>query len=248
MRVYLLLVIGAVIVGAAIATSGVPAQDNSAAGKQQPVGKTEFESQFPLVDFKKPEPSDQRKRARWQAKGKKYKSIGLSVTEESELITVNSEWDVGLPALPVAKSDLVVIGEVVAAEALLSESKDWVYSEFTIRVGEVLKNTSKVTLSQGSSITADRDGGGVRFPSGRVTIQYIVGQGMPRVGRRYTLFLTSDDEGQSFHILTAYELRGGRVVPVDDPAGGTHPIAVKYRGADEESFLSDLRSAVDNSQ
>lgn len=235
------------IVGAAIATSGVPAQ-NKSAGKQRQVDKTEFESQFPLVDINKPGPSAQRKRAKWQVKGRKYKGIGLTVTEDSGLITFNTEWDVGLPALPVAKSDLVVIGEVVAAEALLSESKEWVYSEFTIRVDEVLKNASNVTPSQGSAITADRDGGGVRFPSGRVTIQYTVGQGMPRVGRRYTLFLTGDNEGQDFHILTAYELRGGRVIPVDDPAGGTHPIAVKYKGVDEESFLSDLRSAVDNAQ
>jgi len=248
MRVYLLLVIGAVIVGAATAKSGLLTQDNSAAGKQQQVDKTEFEGQFPLVDINKLGPSDQRKRAKWQAKGKKYKGIGLTVTEDSGLITFNTEWDVGLPALPVAKSDLVVIGKVVAAEALLSESKNWVYSEFTIRVDEVLKNTSNVTLSQGSSITADRDGGGVRFPSGRVTIQYIVGQGMPRVGQRYTLFLTGDEQGQGFHILTAYELRGGRVIPVDYPAGGTHPIAVKYKGADEESFMSDLRAAVDNAQ
>jgi hypothetical protein len=246
MRGYLLLLIGALIVGIAIATSGVPAQDNSAAGKQQKVDKTEFESQFPLVDFNKPEPSDQKKRSRWEAKGKKYKGVGLSVTEDSGLITFNTEWDVGLPALPVAKSDLIVIGEVVDAEALLSRSKDWVYSEFTIRVDEVLKNTSNVALTQGSSIIADRDGGGVRFPGGRVTIQYIAGQGMPRVGRRYTLFLTGDAQGQSFHILTGYELRGGQVIPIDNPAGGTHPIAIKYKGADEVSFLSDLRSAIAN--
>jgi len=248
MRGYLFLIVGALLVGTAIGTSGVPAQKTSDPGQQQKADKADFESQFPLVDFNKPEPSDQRKRARWQAKGKKYKGIGLTVTEDSELITVNSEWDMGLPALPVAKSDLVVIGEVVDAEALLSGSKDWVYSEFTIRVDEVLKNTSNVTLTQGASVIADRDGGGVRFPSGRVTIQYIAGQGMPRVGRRYALFLTVDDQEQGFHILTGYELRGGRVIPVDNPAGGTHPIATKYNGVDEASFLSDLRSSIANPQ
>lgn len=248
MRGYLFLIIGALIIGTATATSGVPRQDKSKPDKQQKVDKAEFESQFPLTDIDKPAPADPNKLAKWKAKSKKYKGIGITVTERSGLITFDTEWDLGLPALPVAKSDLVIIGEVVDAEAFLSGSKDWVYSEFTIRVDEVLKNTSNVALTRGISIIADRDGGGVHFPGGRVTIQYIAGQGMPRVGRRYALFLTGDDQGQSFHILTGYELRGSRVVPIDNPAGGTHPIATKYNGADEVSFLSDLRSTIASAQ
>lgn len=50
--------------------------------------------------------------------------------------------------MPAAKSDLVVIGEVTDAQAYVSEGKDWVYSEFTIRVDDVLKNTSKATINQ----------------------------------------------------------------------------------------------------
>jgi hypothetical protein len=189
-----------------------------------------------------------KKHARWKAKSKRYKGIGIPVTETGELLTVHTEWDVGLPALPVAKSDLVLIGEVTDAQAYLSEDKDWVYSEFTIRVDEVLKNTGKVTVSQGSSLVTDRDGGGVRFPSGRITIQYIVGQGMPHSGRRYALFLTCDDQQQSIHILTGYELRGGRVFPLDKPGGGQAAAATLYKDADEAAFLNDLRAAIANSQ
>jgi hypothetical protein len=248
MRFYLLLTVCALIVGAAIATSGGPAQDHSAPGKQQKADWAEFESQFPLTDVNKPEPSDRNKHARWQAKGKKYKRVGLPITESSGLITYNTEWDIGLPALPVSKSDLVVMGAVIDAQAYVSKDKNWVYSEFTIRVDEVLKNTSNITLAQGSSLVADRDGGGVRFPSGRIVIQHIVGQGMPRVGRRYALFLTCDDQEQNIQVLTAYELRGGQVFPIDNPAGGQHPIATAYKNADEVSFLSDLRAAIANPQ
>lgn len=244
MRGYLILVIIALTVGTAIATSVVPASRQSASGQQQKIDKAEFESQFPLTDADKAAPADPNKHAKWLVKGKKHKGIGLRITENSELISLNTEWDIGLPALPVTKSDVIVIGEVTDAQAFLTESKDWVYSEFTIRLDEVLKNTGSLPLSQGSSLIADREGGRVRFPSGRIILQHVFGQGMPRVGRRYALFLTLDDQKQSTHILTGYELRGGRVFPIDNPAGGQHPIATVYREADDSSFLNDLRAAV----
>ncbi|MDT7688991.1 MAG: hypothetical protein QOE46_1750 [Acidobacteriota bacterium] len=244
MRGYLLLIISALIVGAVIGTSGVPAQDNSAPRKQQDVDKAEFESQFPLTDVNKPKPTNPGKRDKWRAKGKKYKGIGLSITDSSRWISVNTEWDIGLPALPVTQSHLIVIGEVTDAEANLTEDKDWLYSEFTVRVDEVLKNTSNVTLTRDSSLVVDREGGRVRFPNGHITLQFIPGQGMPRVGRRYTLFLICEEQEQSIHILTGYELRDGRVYPIDNPAGGQHPIATMYKEADETSFLNDLRTAI----
>lgn len=160
----------------------------------------------------------------------------------------NTEWDIGLPALPVAKSDLVLIGEVTDAQAYLSNDKTAVYSEFTIRVDEALKNISNITLGQGSSLIAERQGGRVRFPSGHTTLQLVRGQGMLRVGRRYTLFLTHNNQDQSTSILTGYELRTGRVFPIDNPAGGQHPVASVYKEADETAFLNDLRAAVANVQ
>lgn len=242
-----LVLLSAVVAGIVIASFGVPAQDNFARSKHQKFDRAEFESQFPVTDINKPEPVDPKKRAKWKAKGKKYAGIGVRITDSSELVTINNEWDVGLPALPVAKSDLVVIGEVTDAQAYLSSDKTWVYSEFTVRVEEVLKNTTSVALTQGNSLVADRDGGRVRFPSGHTTLQYVRGQGMPRVGRRYALFLINIEEEQGTYVLTGYELRGGRVFPIDNP-GGQHPIATVYNGTDETSFLSDLRAAVASAQ
>lgn len=243
-----LLITSAVVVGAVITTFGVPGQNNSASGKRQRFDWAEFKSQFPETDINKPEPNDPVKRARRQGRGKKYDYGGIPISENGDTITVNNEWDIGLPALPVIKSDLVLIGEVTDAQAYLSNDKTAIYSEFTIRVNEVLKNTTTLTLTEGSSLSADRQGGRVRFPSGHITLQYVSGQGMPRVGRRYALFLTHHDEERGAHILTGYELRGGRVFPIDNPAGGQHSIATVYKEADETSFLKDLRTAVANAQ
>jgi hypothetical protein len=169
----------------------------------------------------------------------------MPITEASKMISIQDEWDIGLPALPVSQSGIIVVGEVVDAQSYLSESKDWVYSEFTVRVEEVLKNASGVTLTKGSSLDVNRDGGRVRFPNGQVTLQYTVGQGMPRPGERYALFLTFDAQDQDAHILTGYELRGGRVFPLDHLSA---PEAAGYRGADEQTFLNNLRAAIANAK
>jgi hypothetical protein len=237
-----LLIVSAVMVGTVIATFNAPAQDNSARGKQQRLDRAEFETQFPVTDINKPEPSDREKRARRQARGKKHDNAGIHITEGSDTITVNTEWDIGLPALPVAKSDLILIGEVTDVEAYLSNEKTAVYSEFIIRVDEVLKNTSNLAPTQGSSLIADRQGGRVRFPSGHTTLLFVQGQGMPRVGRRYALFLTHTGQEQSANILTGYELRGGRVFPIDSPVGK------QYKEAEETIFLNNLRTAVADAQ
>lgn len=245
MRTYLLLIACACVIGAAIATSGGRAQQPSAPAKPQKVDRAEFESQFPIADVDKPAPADPNRHDRWKTKSKKYKGFEPPITEEGITITITDEWDIGLPALPVSKSDMVIIGEVVDAQTYITESKDWIYSEFTVRVEEVLKNASNVTLSPGSSIDVNRDGGRVRFPSGRTTLQYTSGQGMPRPGRRYALFLSLDAQDQGAHILRGYELRGGRVFQLDGPAGSG---PAEYQGVDERSFLSDLRAAVANAQ
>jgi hypothetical protein len=241
MRTYLLLIACAFAVGATIATAGGPARQSSAPAKPQKVDEAGFDSQFPITDANAPAPTDPRRHAKWKAKSKKYKDIGMPIDEEGDTISFWDEWDIGLPALPVSQSGMVVVGEVVDARSYLSESKNWVYSEFTVRVEEVLKNAGGVTLSKGSSIDVDRDGGRVRFPNGQVTLQFMHGQGMPRPGRRYALFLTFDAQDQDAHILTGYELRGGRVFPLDNSPG---PLTTEYKGADEKTFLNDLRAAI----
>jgi hypothetical protein len=245
MRTYILIIACAFVVGATIATAGGPARQSSAPNKPQKVDEGGFESQFPITDANAPAPTDPRRHARWKAKSKKYKGIGISVTDDGDMITINDEWDIGLPALPVSQSGMVVVGEVVDARSYLSEGKDWVYSEFTVRIEEVLKNASGVTLTAGGSIEVNRDGGRVRFPNGRITLQYTSGQGMPRPGERYALFLTFDAQDQDAHILTGYELRGGRVFPLDHLAA---PEDAGYTGADEKTFLNNLRAAIANAK
>src|SRR5215475_3085492 len=138
-----------------------------------------------------------------------------------EILPTMVHWWVVLSALPVGQSDVVVVGEVVEAEARLSDDKTGIYSEFTVRTEELLKGISS-SLGVGNILTANRIGGAVKFASGKFQEYRINRQGMPQRGGRYILFLKREDGGD-FTILTGYRLSNGSVTPLDgedtdDPA------------------------------
>lgn len=132
-----------------------------------------------------------------------------------------------------------MIGQVRDANAHISADKNGVYSEFTVQVGEVIKDATASPLSPGNQITAERQGGRVRYPSGRVEWFHINAQNMPTVNSRYVLFLKHIDS-DSFSIITGYELRDGRVYALDSGASQF----TFYDGGDELSFLKLVREAI----
>ena len=42
------------------------------------------------------------------------------------------------------------------------------------------------------------------------------GEDLPRVGDRYVLFLTTDKQSPNYAILTGYELKDSKAIPLDD--------------------------------
>jgi hypothetical protein len=152
-------------------------------------------------------------------------------------------------ALPTHISDAVIIGNVTSARAYVSEDKTGVYSEFTVRVSDVLKSPSARTLVAGTEVEALRPGGGVRFPSGQVRKFLIGGRGLPQIGGRYVFFLKYDNLAQAFYIVTGYRLSDGKVSPLDGLpkyASEHHQFASygRYVNVDEAVFLEDVRRAV----
>lgn len=149
-----------------------------------------------------------------------------------------------LPALPVAESDAVILGEVKDRTVNVTEEKMSIYSEFSIQI-EMLYKDKQGVLASGGVLTASRPGGAVRFASGKVQRYTVAKQGYPEPGKRYVLFLKRDEEGE-FSIVTGYELRGTQVFPLDgdsrDPKGD-FKFGV-YRGTSQASFFNDLWKAV----
>lgn len=207
--------------------------------------RAEMERRFPAADFDAPEPDDPAEREKRRLKGNKYNSRYGERLDELGGVDGRghtTDWEVGLPALPVARSRAVVIGRVTGARAFLSTDRTALYSEFTVSVEEVLKDDASAPLVSDGVVVAERAGGQVRLPSGRVFLEHVSGQGMPQVGRRYVLFLAREDDEANVSVITGYELRDGRVELLDD-VNHIRRIA-RYKGAEQAAFLEDLKSAI----
>lgn len=171
------------------------------------------EDRFPVVVSDEVEPGDPVKRAKLKRQKQRYDNdapFSNPGPKDAE-IAFRPEWQFDFPALPAAESDAVVIGEVLSAEAHRSENKLNVFSNFGVRVNEVLKGNNLVV---GSVINVQRIGGFVSYPNGRKVLFRLVGNGMPAVGSRYTFFLKALDD--DFRILTGYELGPAGVMPLDN--------------------------------
>lgn len=196
------------------------------------------EDRFPIADYSAAEPSDPSERSKRERKGKKYDKSEWRIYPEASSSMARVDYvNPNLPALPLTESTAIIVGQVTDAKAHLSNDKTGVYSVFTVQVNEVLRNYSKLPLSIASSIEVERDGGRVRFPNGRLLLYVISSYDMPQVGLRYVLFLNTADGQSDFQILTGYELREGKVHPLDNL-----PKLYHYEDADETTFLSELRS------
>jgi len=202
--------------------------------------------QFPIVDLTASRPPDYPGKAIRTRKSTKYNNKSLSeISEASNVTFVANEALSNLSALPVDKSSVVLLGEIATAKAYLSEDKTAVYSEFEVRIQAILKNNTTRVLSAGESIAVERFGGRVRLPSGKLFVAAVDNQDMPRVGGKYLLFLTNDFIGgkhsdEDFNILMGYELKGGKVFPLDRTSS-KHPIA-RYNEKEESILLTDLSS------
>lgn len=253
--------LGLVLLLTLILSSGVVAwqargrvQPRAAEGPAREEKLKERLNRLPITDYDTDLPSDPQERARRLAKGKSYDDpYGQKIDPSSKVVHIasrNQDWELGLEsALPTAQSSAIIVGEVVGSTAHLSEGKTNVYSEFTVRVEEVIKNDGAEPITVGDSILTERPGGRIRTPSGHVQSYTISGQGTPEAGRRYVLFLgynprealrrnLKGPRGMSRHILTAFELRAGRVLPLDNAGGRNFQ---QYAGLEESTFLHRLR-------
>lgn len=252
----LLLLIGmfAVVGMITVATLRGRGQNTSTLAIQERTDK----SRYPIADYTAPEPSDPQERAQRQARGSRYNGRGTPETgggvqegtEPLESLIFRTGTAGSLQALPVSQSDIILAGDVLNAHAYMSPDKSGVYSEFTLSISEVFKGNEKTPFSLNQSLIVTREGGQVRFPAGVTNLYATYGEGMPRIGGKYLFFLKHYERGNDYALLTAYELKEGRVYPLD--GFNAHEKVVEspfdvYEGADEKSFLNQVRNLIKSS-
>lgn len=208
---------------------------------------------LPVVDFDAEEPTTHSVRAKRRAKASRYDHNSSEIIQDAPWMSGDivrkwtTHWDSGLSPLPIANSDAVIIGMVTEAQAHLSNDRTSIYSDFNVRVEEVLKNQENLSFPVGAVNSAERYGGAVRFRSGSILRYEVNGQGMPRVGGRYLLFLKRLDQEPNFSIVTGYDVTAQTVSPLDGSVveEGTQLFpSDKYQGFDVSAFLELVRTEI----
>ncbi|PYS82932.1 MAG: hypothetical protein DMF67_10950 [Acidobacteria bacterium] len=211
----------------------------------------EYLNKLPIADYDAPEDPDPDKRAKRRSKSKRYNEPNRHKYDAYNPVIGggNNDWEWALEStLPVKQSSAIIVGTVSDAKAFLSEDKTNIYSEYSVQVEAVLKNFDDEPVKVGDTLVAERQGGRVRLLSGAISGFFISGQNPPQVGRRYVLFLgynkydasnlgSITPSEMSHHILTGYELRGGKVVALDNPGGMNFK---EHDGEDEAAFLREI--------
>lgn len=155
--------------------------------------------------------------------------------------------------LPINPDTLVVIGTINRMQPYLTESKTLIFTEFTLKVENVLKSNSNLNLiSPNSLINFDSDGGAIRLRNGKV-IRYEAGNGVrfPRKERRYLLFLDPVNSGQDLSLTNGYELRDGKVFALREtltykPGAGRISKKSPFTGMDESQFIQQVIQTIRN--
>lgn len=144
------------------------------------------------------------------------------------------------------EKDTVLIGGILDAQAYLNPTKQHVYTEYRVRVEQVLKHDGDMEPSSGNEIVTERWGGGIRFPSGEIREYWVRKLGMPEVGQRYLFFLEGHKQEQDFYIWTAFKLGVDRITPLDDLDSKLLPLAA-YKGSNEIEFVSEVKKFITSS-
>jgi hypothetical protein len=226
----------------AVILSTASTGDEAPAFKQQTTSKDrDRKPQRPVASFSASLPDDPVERALRVARSRRYNERApvtfAEMRDDTTGYSISSHWWLGLPALPTAESDAVVIGEVVTANGYLSSDRTGAYSEFVIRIDKVFKDDGR--LSAGT-IVAEREGADVQLPDGRIIRYGIAGQGTPRVSGRYVLFLKYYEGAEVYGVVTGYGLSNGRVFPLDNAIERF----TAFENSDEKSFLKAVENAI----
>ena len=178
-------------------------------------------------------------------KNRRFNNRGVVVADIAPNVggaEITPETDI--PDLPFALSDLVIEGDITDSNALLSEDKTGIYSEFTVLVTEIVKSSPSAQVKKNDSITAERFGGRVRYPSGQIVRYRVAGRGSPKKGGKYFLFLKKIEDSDSYRIVTGYEIHNNKVFALDGSRvsfkGIGNQIFDKHNGKDLQEFKREI--------
>jgi len=117
------------------------------------------------------------------------------------------------PLFPSSESDLIVVAEVISSEAFLSNDLGGVYTEYELRIRDILKDDGSSRADK--TLKADREGGVVIYPGGERVLYQNDNRELYKVGSKYLLFLKKEGESPNHRSITSYEIVGEKILQVE---------------------------------
>lgn len=118
-----------------------------------------------------------------------------------------------VPAIPVQESDAVVVATVDSIQPYFSNDHAHLYTEFSLRVNEQIKDTPG-RAKVGETVPIVIRGGRMRLADGKVIEEQAAFTNFAiAVGSRYLLFLRYNSTGQFFTVTKSWELKNGGIIP-----------------------------------
>lgn len=157
-----------------------------------------------------------------------------------ESIVVINDYAEPIDPFPALRAAAVVVGTVLDGKAFVSSNQTYIYSDFHVRIDQVLKPDPSANLAVGGQLVASRGGGAIHFPSGRIRNYVNQGEGVPAVGSQYLFFLVKPNIPEpEYEVIIggAYELRDGKVHPLDD-------LSTEFDNASQQQFLAKVQLAI----
>jgi hypothetical protein len=210
------------------------------------------QNEEPIAEINTSDTSDPKEKEIRTKRGRKYKTrVSLDkMDDQPAVFEIPLSHSLAEPAFPVEQSDIIVIGTIEDSHAFVSNDKTAVYSEFQVNINEILKNDKTSRIDSSLDITAERVGGRVRFPLGRIQTRGESGRNLPQKNKQYVLFLKWDEEGKDYLIITGYQIDGQSINPLDGLPDANPRIYSEYslyKNADLAEFLTKLQRAIENS-
>lgn len=234
-----------VVVATIVISYGTPTGVNSQSSSQKPkltptpeVVDTRDLSKYGLVTYDTPQVENQREFEKRRQISQRYDNQGwvykLQNAEPGGIGKITE--DPPPPLFPLDESALIVVGEVITVNTFLSNDKGGVYTEFTIRVNDLLKNDGEKNPKK---VVADRDGGVVVYPNGGRVLYRNSDLGLPQLGSKYLFFLTKDELSPNYGILTSYDISGSRIHQMEMG----RPFD-EFKDASKTAFIETVRSKI----
>jgi hypothetical protein len=183
-----------------------------------------------------------------QAKSTRYNGGGCDLTVPGRDCFFEHFAPGAIPLIPLKESAFALLGTVTKVQPYLSADRTHIYTETTIQIEEVFKSPETFNLPPDRTVITDQIGGAMRMDSGRVihdgsVVDFI---GKTYVGGRYVFFLRQVHEGKDLAILSAYELREGKVFKLTEDGIPGKVLLSRTPNkpdslSDEQGFLQTIR-------